>query len=80
MTKRQLLNRVIERAAAHNLLVLLDMHQLNDHMIPQLWFDEQYSMDDVLKGWDTMLGDLKGHWNGTQTCIAVAAIDSWRCD
>lgn len=63
MTKRQLLNRVVEKAAEYKMLVLLDMHRLNDAVIPQLWYSDEYPMDDVLKGWDTVLGDLKKHWN-----------------
>lgn len=64
MTKRQLMNFVVERAAAHNMLILLDMHRLNDQIIPALWTNEEYSFNDVEKGWDTVLGDLKKHWNG----------------
>jgi hypothetical protein len=65
MTKRQIMNFVVERAAAHNMLILLDMHRLNDEVISTVWYDENYSITDVEKGWDTVLGDLKKHWNGT---------------
>lgn len=64
MTKRQLLNHVVERAAAHNLLVLLDMHRLNDQFIPMLWYSEEYTLDDVVTGWDNVLNEMKKHWNG----------------
>lgn len=74
MTKRQLMNRVVERAAAHNMLVLLDMHRLDDQSIPMLWFSADYSVNDVYKGWDTVLGDLKQHWNGTDVCVCMRAI------
>ena len=63
MTRRQLMNHFVEKAAAYNMLVLLDMHRLNDQFIPQLWYSDDHPIDDVLSGWDTVLGDLKKHWN-----------------
>ncbi len=73
MTKRQLFARVVERAAAHNMLVLLDMHRLDDQVIPDKWINEDYNLEDVYRGWDTILGDLKGQWNGAcaRACACV---------
>lgn len=65
----------MERAAAHNLLVLLDMHRLDDQSIPMLWFNEEYGMDDVIRGWDTVLGDMQQHWNGAYVYSCRVAID-----
>lgn len=56
MSGRDLLNHVITKAAKYNILVMLDLHRLNDQFIPQLWYSEEHSVDDVLKGWDTVLG------------------------
>jgi hypothetical protein len=56
MSGRDLLNHVITKAAQYNILVMLDLHRLNDQFIPQLWYSDEHSVDDVLTGWDTVLG------------------------
>lgn len=63
LTKRQLMKKVVEKAAEYQMVVLLDMHRLNDAFIPQLWYSEEFPIEDVLRGWDVVLGDLKNEWN-----------------
>lgn len=63
LTKRQFMNTVVRKAAEYEMVVLLDMHRLNDAFIPQLWYSDEFTYDHVLQGWDVVLGDLKPMWN-----------------
>lgn len=57
LTGKEILHMVIDKAASYKILVMLDLHRLNDEFIPQLWYSEEHPVDDVLRGWDIVLGE-----------------------
>ena len=61
-----LLTLVVERAASHGLLVLLDVHRLDSAVWPDprgLWYSESMSMAELQRAWDVLAQRLCGHWN-----------------
>jgi len=36
---------------------------LDDQSIPELWYSPEYTYEAMLQAWDTILGDVKHHWN-----------------
>jgi len=36
---------------------------LDDQSIPELWYSPEYPYEAMLQAWDTILGDVKHHWN-----------------
>eukprot|EP00624_Nannochloropsis_granulata_P005410 evm.model.NODE_3836_length_13751_cov_70.976944.5 len=42
---------------------MLDMHRLNEDFIPELWFDDKYTMKDVKQAWDNLLTAFGDRWN-----------------
>lgn len=63
LSRRDFLNKVISRAADYKILVMLDSHRLDDQSIPELWYSPEYPYEAMLQAWDTILGDVKHHWN-----------------
>ncbi|MFE4104739.1 glycoside hydrolase family 5 protein [Almyronema epifaneia] len=52
----EVLDLIVQEAAHQGLLILLDSHQLNEQVIPELWYDEEYSEADWIEAW-TMLAE-----------------------
>lgn len=50
-TPLEVLDIIVQEAARQGLLILLDCHQLNDQVIPELWYDEDYSEADWINTW-----------------------------
>ena len=69
MTRRNFLNHVIQRAGDFKIQVMIDFHRLDDQQIPELWYSNDYPYDAMMRGWDTLLGDLKQHWNRKSSSI-----------
>jgi endoglucanase len=59
----ELLSRFIDRCAERGLMVMLDMHRLNELEISELWYDDEYTEAEVLQGWDNILDVCKDKWN-----------------
>lgn len=47
----EVMDAVIQEAERHDLLIMLDFHQLNDQVIPELWYDDEYSETDWIEAW-----------------------------
>jgi hypothetical protein len=47
------LEQLIDRAAARGLLILLDMHKLEEDVVlpPELWYSQGRSYQDFQQGW-----------------------------
>ncbi len=52
----EVLDIIVQEAEQQGLLILLDCHQLNDQVIPELWYDEDYSEADWINAW-TLLAE-----------------------
>lgn len=63
LTALELIGNIIDKAAEYDILVMLDMHRLNEDMIPELWYDDKYTMKDVKKAWDNLLDAFADRWN-----------------
>ncbi|MCD8484328.1 cellulase family glycosylhydrolase [Candidatus Woesebacteria bacterium] len=55
-TPLQAMDIIIQEAAKHDILILLDSHRLNDQNIPALWYSDEYSEEDWINDW-TMLAE-----------------------
>jgi endoglucanase len=42
---------------------MLDMHRLNEDLIPELWYDGDYGMPQLLQAWDNLLSAVGNKWN-----------------
>lgn len=63
LTVLELIGNIIDKAAEYGILIMLDMHRLNEDFIPELWYDDKYSMDDVKEAWDNLLTAFGDRWN-----------------
>lgn len=63
LTAIELIGNIIDKAAEYDILVMLDMHRLNEDFIPELWFDDKYTMKDVKQAWDNLLTAFGDRWN-----------------
>ena len=62
----QLLDKLIETLGNAGILVMLDMHHLDASQInatPQLWYDNTYSLSDMINFWKTMVTHYANTWN-----------------
>ncbi|WP_346292996.1 glycoside hydrolase family 5 protein [Sphaerothrix gracilis] len=55
-TPLEILDAIVAEAEKQQLLILLDSHQLNEQLIPELWYDDEYSEADWIEAW-TMLAE-----------------------
>ena len=62
-TVRQLLQQVIHRAGEQGILVLLDMHRARENEKWELWYTDDYSYADLLRGWNNLMHAYKHEWN-----------------
>jgi endoglucanase len=62
---RELLSFIVTRAAAHNILILLDLHRLEANVWPTdgLWYSSKSSASDVLSFWRAVAVEHKSSWN-----------------
>lgn len=42
MTAFEIIGSIIDKAAEHDIMVMLDMHRLNEDFIPELWYNDEY--------------------------------------
>lgn len=59
----EILDIIVEASERHGLLVLLDFHQLNDQIIPALWYDDEYSEADWIDAWVMLAQRYRGQTN-----------------
>ena len=59
------LEHIIELAAGHGLLILLDLQRLKSTVWPDngLWYSADVTLDGVKQVWDRMQARFCGHWN-----------------
>jgi endoglucanase len=81
VTYRQLLRLVVERAAEHNILVLLDLHRLDSRTWPSdgKWYNKDTSMNDVIVFWEKLATDFRDQWNviGADVINEPHGAESW---
>lgn len=53
-TSLQIMDIVIQEAERQGLLIMLDFHQLNDRVIPPLWYDDEYTEADWIEAWQML--------------------------
>lgn len=64
LTLGALFDEILDAAASHGVLVLLDMHVLRvSEGLQGLWYDEDANEDAVLDGWEALLRRVAGRWN-----------------
>jgi endoglucanase len=57
-------HRLLDAAARHGVLVLLDLHVLSAQRgLEGLWYDGVNTEERVLQGWEKVLGAACKHWN-----------------
>lgn len=59
------LEHVVDVAAEHNLLVLLDLHRVQSTRWPDdgMWYGPSVNMNQIKEGWDRVQGRLCNRWN-----------------
>lgn len=63
LTAIELMGNIIDKAAEYDILIMLDMHRLNEDFIPELWYDDKYTMKEVKQAWDNLLTAFGDRWN-----------------
>jgi len=64
LTIQQSMQKIVNKAAEYNILIMFDLHQLRpDSGISELWYDSQTSTSDVLKSWNIISSLFCNQWN-----------------
>lgn len=88
-TPLEVLDILIEEAETQGLLIMLDCHQLNDQVIPELWYDDDYIEADWVETWkmlaehyrdqaNVVAADLKNEPHGSASWGTGDPKTDWR--
>ena len=54
----------MDMCAERGMQVVLDMHRLDENQqAPDLWWDEKHSTEELINGWNNVIGRLKNRPN-----------------